>query len=284
MRCECAIRSEESLGQMTRQPEAQKVIAQSSDVAGTAEFAATNSADGSVSPFPTCVEESAQLMSSLEHEADGLWKTSRPVALLTLTIPIWLTGVVLVFSYVFGGMALVKNLVVAAAASIPAGRFIIWAGDAGGFSALQFAFVIFYLDIIWAVVLTWHAGFLFHVPSVGPRLKGAVQEGTLLLKRNRWMKRLTVLSVLLFVMLPVSSTGSIGGSLLGRLLGLTRPATLSIVVLGSILGCAVMLAGAEALRPWFEQGGFAVRYGGLAVIVLFFFVLSRRYRRSLEVD
>lgn len=229
-------------------------------------------------------DASQQVVSSLEHESDTLWKSNRRLAWLTLTAPLWLSVAVVTVVYVISGIDTVRNLLFVVATSIPAGRFIIWTGDLGGFSAIQLAFVIFYLDAVWAILLTCHVGFLFHVPWIGTRLKSSVREGALLLKRNRWMKRLTVASVLLFVMLPISSTGSIGGSLLGRLLGLTRRATLLIVVVGSVLGCSVMLLGAKALQPWFEQSSHAVRYGGMAIIVAFFFVLSRRYRRSLNAD
>ena len=141
--------------------------------------------------------------------------------------------------------------------------------------------IVLCIDTIWAVVLTWHAGILFHVPWLGVKLRAAVIEGGLLLKSNRWMRRMTVIAVLAFVMLPISSTGSIGGSLLGRLLGLSRTATLATVLIGSILGGGMMLGFAEALAPWFQNVSLTTRYGGIVLIVLMGFVLSRRYRRSL---
>jgi divalent metal cation (Fe/Co/Zn/Cd) transporter len=69
--------------------------------------------------------------------------------------------------------------------------------------------------------------------------------------------------------------------LLGRLLGLSRAETFLTVLIGSILGGAVMLAGAEVLGPWLRDVTPAVRYGGIGVIVLILMVLSRRYRRSI---
>lgn len=240
--------------------------------------------DGAI-PKLSAAEDSDQLMSSLEHESDDLWKDHRVAAIATLSLPIWAAMFALAGAFVWGGLSLARKLVVAAIASAVAGRFIIWAGDGVdesiSFSPMQLALLVLSLDTVWAIVLTWHAGLLFHVPWLGPRLKAAVQEGGLLLKSNRWMRRLTVGAVLAFVMLPISSTGSIGGSLLGRLLGLSRAATLSTVLIGSILGCTVMLAFAEALAPWFQDMSPTVRFGGITVIVLIGFVISRRYRHSL---
>ena len=230
-------------------------------------------------------EDTDVLMSSLEHESDDLWKQHRHAAMVTLLLPIWFSIVVLVVAFAWGGVSLVRKLAFSTMGSAAVGRFIIWSGnDAGhalGFSAAQLALIVLCLDTIWAVVLTWHAGILFHVPWLGVKLRAAVIEGGLLLKSNRWMRRMTVIAVLAFVMLPISSTGSIGGSLLGRLLGLSRTATLATVLIGSILGGGMMLGFAEALAPWFQNVSLTTRYGGIVLIVLMGFVLSRRYRRSL---
>lgn len=231
------------------------------------------------------LENTTSVMSSLEHESNDLWKQHRLVAVATLTIPLWLSTAVLVAAFLWQGTALVRKLLAAAFGVFLAGRIIILGGDADSvssrLSAAHLAFVALYLDTIWAVVLSCHAGFLFHVPWLGRRLKAAVCEGNDLLQRNRWMRRLTVAAVLLFVMLPVSSTGSIGGSLLGRLLGLSRLSTVTVVLIGSLLGGILMLLGAELLAPWVSGVSPAVRYGGLAAIVVLAYVLSRRYRMSL---
>ncbi|MEZ6062406.1 MAG: hypothetical protein R3C19_18845 [Planctomycetaceae bacterium] len=184
-------------------------------------------------------EDSDRLMHSLEHESDSLWKQNPVLAIATLTLPIWLSGVILAAAFVTGGAALVRKLVVATVAAAAAGRFVILGGKAdhpAGFTALELAALVLYLDTIWAIVLAYHVGALFRLPWIGMRLKAAVQEGRLLLKKNRWMRNVTVGAVAAFVMLPISSTGSIGGSLLGRLLGLSRVATLSVVLLASVAG------------------------------------------------
>ena len=231
-------------------------------------------------------DDSGQLVVALERESDGLWRQNRVGAAITLTMPLWLGFAAATVAYVYGGMQLVQKLVVATVASLVVGRLIIIGGESGdgpvGFSSLEFAVLVFCLDVVWAVVLCWHAGFLFHVPWLGVRLKAAVHEGTQLLKANRWMRRVTIGVVLALVMLPISSTGSIGGSLLGRLMGLSKNSTLVVVVVGSILGCGLMLAGAEVLNRWVDQSSYALRYSGIAIVMLFLFVLTKRYQRSID--
>ena len=237
-------------------------------------------------PVSNSDDESVQLTKSLEDESDHLWKHNRLVAVCTLTLPIWTCAAILAAAVGWGGTALVRRMVVAAVASFVAGRLIILGGDSAthstGFSPFQLALLVLYLDVMWAVVLTWHAGALFHLPWLGNRLKSAVHEGSLLVRQHRWMRNATFVAVLCFVMLPISSTGSIGGSLLGRLLGLSKRATLTLVLSGSVLGCTVMYVGAEMLQRYIDSSHPAARYGGIAALVIFFCVLSRRYRRSIK--
>ena len=238
-----------------------------------------------VGDTPNDSVETQQVLSSLEHESADLWNRHRLLALGSLTLPVWLSLIILVAFWLVRGAESASRLFVAAIAALAAGRFIIWGGDAGdnsiGFSATQLALLVLYLDTVWATVLTWHTGFLFHVPWIGNRLHSAVRKGTGLLQNNRWMRNVTVFAVLLFVMLPVSSTGSIGGSLLGRLMGLPRFTTFLVVLLGSVVGGSTMLLGAELLKPWFGEVNPLLRYGGIVAIVVLGIVLGRRYRSSV---
>ena len=226
----------------------------------------------------------ASAVASLEHESDDLWKQYPAVAWLTLTAPLWISALVLAGVTIWRGAETARLVVLATLTATAAGRFIIWGGGDStvGLTALELAGVMLCMDFMCAVLLTWHAGFLFHIPWVGPRLRAAVREGTAMLKQKPWMRRLTTLAVLMFVMLPISSTGSIGGSLLGRLLGMSRAATFAVVILGSVLGCSVMLLGAELLEPLMESAGPGVRYAGLAVVVGIGVILSRRYLSTLQ--
>lgn len=225
-----------------------------------------------------------RLVGSLEQESDGLWQQHPVAAILTLTLPLSLFALAAAFAALAGGTAAVGRLAVAIGTALAAGRLVILGGrgdGAGlGFSSLELALIVLSLDIIWAIVVTLHAGLLFHVPWVGPRLKAAVQGGTRLVQNHRWMRRITYLVVLAFVMLPVSSTGSVGGSFLGRFLGLTPRSTLFTVFLGSILGCGLMYFGSVALRPYFDNIPPILQYSGIALIAVCLMVMFGRYRQT----
>ncbi|MCR9198032.1 MAG: small multi-drug export protein [Planctomycetaceae bacterium] len=220
---------------------------------------------------------------SLEHESESLWQQHRWWAVTTLTLPLLVAGVAVCGAWILGGALLVRRMTVTVLASAIAGRFIIWTGSSqpAHFSSAQLAMLVLVLDLVWAVVVTWHAGVLFRTPWLGRHLQAIAQDGRRLLLRNRWMKRGTLLVVLCFVMLPVSSTGSIGGSLLARLLGLRRGTTFLVVLAGSVAGVTSMLLFARTLAPWFEQHGLVVQYGVVGLLILLGLLVTQRYRALL---
>lgn len=227
--------------------------------------------------------QSHTFQASLERESKALWQLHPWWAVMTLALPVLVAGVAACAAWIFGGGILVRRVAVAVLASVIAGRFIIWTGtsDPDRFSSLQLGLLVLVLDLVWAVVVTWHAGVLFRIPWLGRHLLAIARDGQRLLRRNRWMKRVTVLVVTGFVMLPVSSTGSIGGSLLARLLGLRRGTTLLVVLVGSVAGVTSMLLFARTLAPWFERHGAAVQYGVVGLLILLGLLVTQRYRASL---
>ena len=122
------------------------------------------------------------------------------------------------------------------------GRFIILMGFEGDVAdkfnvAMKpgelFAMVT-YMDFMTALFVTFHMGFLFRMPYVGPKVATLVWDGKFIMDAQPWVKRMAFLGLVLFVIFPTSTTGSIGGSIFGRLLGLSRFLTVTGVLLGSI--------------------------------------------------
>lgn len=221
------------------------------------------------------------IVGDFERDSDSLWAQNRGLAVSTLFGPVIVTAATISIVAMVAGSDFARNLVLTAFATFfVLGRFVILGGgDANGLTPEVLAVMVFYMDVMTAVVISWHAGSLFRLPWLGKRLRVLMGEGRELLARNRWIRRTTFLGVVAFVMVPLASSGSVGGSFFGRLLGLSRSATLLGVVLGSILGCTLMYYGANLVNTHVGQDSPLVRWGGIVFVVALLAMLNHRYRR-----
>lgn len=227
-----------------------------------------------------------QLVSGFERDSDSLWRNERLLAIATLAGPALITLAVIVAVAVSAGFEEARHLVLAGLlAFFVLGRFVILGGrdagpDVAGFTPAELAVMVFYMDIMTAIVVSWHAGALFRLPWLGQRLRFLMQSGREILADNRWMRRTTFLGIVAFVMFPLASSGSVGGSLFGRLLGLSRTATFLGVLIGSLLGCGTMYYGATIFNKYVDQNNPLLRWGGVAALVVLLALLNRRYHRA----
>lgn len=216
------------------------------------------------------------------------FRKDHPIAwFLTLAGPFLLTGVVLFFVWELAGPNAVWRLVSTAFATFFFfGKFVILGGGEGDlleargfYSAEQLVALVLYMDVMTACFLAFHLGFLFRLPVVGEKLKALVDDGQFILQSNRWMKRATFLGLVAFVMFPLAATGSVGGSIFGRLLGMSRIGTFVAIAIGNVLGCGLMYFGSELITRHVDRDNHWLTIGGIAVIATIIFLLNHRYRQ-----
>jgi uncharacterized membrane protein len=180
------------------------------------------------------------------------------------------------------------------------GRFVILLGrDAGGihpesaaeaaerarfqfFTAMELFTLVSWMDVMVGVLLVCHAGFLYRIPRLGPALLRVRGEGEFFMRFQPWVRRFTLLGLTVFVAIPVAATGSVGASIFGRLLGMTRKATLMAILAGTIIGNgAIYLLGRHLFKhiPFFDpQSPFNLVVGAGLIVVLVVF-LGWRYKK-----
>jgi hypothetical protein len=233
-------------------------------------------------------EADEKLISELQQDSDSLWSEQPTLATATLVGPVLVTAALLFSIAVSSGWEVSRRLVLAGFLTFfMLGRFVILGGTGDesavtAFTSGELAVMVFYMDIMTAVILSFHAGFLFRIPGLGQRLRFLMDAGHEVLAENRWMRRATFASIVVFVMFPLASSGSVGGSLFGRLLGLSRVTTLLGVVVGSLLGCASMYYGATVINRFIAPDSLAIRWGGVFLIVALLAILNGRYRKAKQ--
>ncbi len=200
--------------------------------------------------------------------------------------PLLVSGFALLALFYFAGWEFASRLVTNTLLALwLVGRFIILSGAEGGvndfegaLSAFQLFLLMSYLDTMTALVLAFHIGFLFRLPLIGPRVAALVTDGHFILDAQPWMRRATFFGLIAFVGFPLAATGSVGGSIFGRLLGLSRFATFFCICIGSLIGNGLMYWFADIIDPWIDKDSWLVRFGGVAAILLIVVMLERRYR------
>jgi uncharacterized membrane protein len=217
---------------------------------------------------------------SFRREHPSIW-------ISTLVGPFVLTGGLLGILYAAYGLQFVGRLLAAAlAAFFFFGKFIILGGTSGElaearsfFTSEQLLALVLYMDLLTASLLVFHMGFLFKLPFLGPKLIALVEDGQFILKTNPWMKRVTFIGLVVFVMFPLAATGSVGGAIFGRLLGMSRLATFVGIALGSVLGCGLMYFGTGIINAYLDRDNPVLTIGGIAFVAGLILLLNYRYRQ-----
>ena len=200
--------------------------------------------------------------------------------------PFILSAVILLAVWIFTSISAMWRLLLTAVAFFFLGKVVILGGSesngldtASFFTTEQLVVLSLYLDAMTACVMAFHLGFLFKLPVMGTKLKALVEDGHFTLQSNPWMKRATFLGLVTFVLFPLAATGSVGGSIFGRLLGMSRLGTFLGITLGNVLGCALMYFGSELINRYIDRDNPLLLIGGIAVIVAIIFLLNHRYRQ-----
>jgi len=220
---------------------------------------------------------------------------------ITLVGPFLLTGAILAAVYFIRGPRIMWSLLVTALITFFAlGKFaILFGADASvAEHTRQVEFLtrtyeihiptipelfllLVFMDLITACLLACHTSFLFRLPWLGGKLQALTEDGHFILQSHPWMRRATFLGLVAFVVFPLAATGSIGGSIFGRLMGMSRIVTFLGVCIGSVLGCALMVAVSLAVpRRYLDPNNPLFFWGGIVVIAGIVVLLNFRYRQA----
>ena len=202
--------------------------------------------------------------------------------------PLFVSAVVLLAVFLLTGPDYTRRVLMMVVAALWFfGRFVILGGHdpdvaeySGGMTSGELFCMVLYLDVTVAFLLAFHVGCLFKLPVVGPRIGALMADARFILDAQPWMRRAAFVGVLTFVSFPLQATGSVGGSLFGRMLGMSRVATFVAIVIGSVIGNGVMYLGSDLIGAYFDKNHPLVKYGGLVLIVLVIVLLNWWYQRT----
>ncbi|HUU76141.1 MAG TPA: small multi-drug export protein [Methanoregulaceae archaeon] len=140
------------------------------------------------------------------------------------------------------------------------------------------------LDVAAALFMAWNFDLALKIPVLGDWINRFMEGGSRIISRHRWLEGLYFFGLVAFVMFPLQGSGGIGGSILGRILGMKKIEVVAAVALGAFIGSFAIAIGVEYILRILERSLFI----GLMVIVVLMVILGSyiitRYNRDKYRD
>ncbi len=230
-----------------------------------------------------------ELLSSF-NEFESTFRRRFPLIwLATLLAPILITIVLLIYFGLTLGWTYPQKLISHAfLTAVFLGRFVILFGMEGrtldkfdiSLQPYELFGLVTYMDFMTALFVAFHMGVLFRLPYIGEKIAMLVWDGKQLLSAHPWIRRMAYMGLVLFVIFPTSTTGSVGGSIFGRLLGMSRLMTVSGVLLGSLIGNGLMWAFAKQINKYVDPQDAWIKIVGLVILVSIVVLIEIRYQKT----
>jgi len=181
-----------------------------------------------------------------------------------------LAAILLATGLLVGWSAAAFLATVGTGAFIGGGKLVILAGtvDQAPVGTWGVAAFIVAMDLATALITLAGVQELYRLPIIGARVARARASGERVLRRHAWMKRITWLSLAAFVAIPFNGTGALVGTLLGRVLGLSRPSIIMATLAGSATGASALALVGDVWSDRLEELVTRPVIGLAAIVVL----------------
>jgi hypothetical protein len=187
---------------------------------------------------------------------------------LRLALPFLLLGAhLLVLSAAFGNGTMIAIATLMLIYELPpAGKeTVIPAGILLGLPWWAVAGSIALVDLEVGLFMIWNFDLAERIPVLGPWIHRFIHGGREFLAGRPWLTELYFVGIVLMVMVPFFGSGGVRGSIVGRLLGMSRPGVMGAIATGAIIGCFGIALAALFLQQAFLENFFL---GAAAVFVL----------------
>lgn len=147
------------------------------------------------------------------------------------------------------------------------------------------AFSLAFLDFAGGLFMAWNFPLILRLPYFGPWVRRFMEAGRTFLDRRPWLERLYFVGLIAFVSLPFDGSGSIVGSIVGRMLGMTKTEVLSCITVGGIIGSFTIALGIDCVINLFPtRAGLWISLAIFLLIGITLLLMYRSYSRGREVD
>ena len=119
---------------------------------------------------------------------------------------------------------------------------VIPGGIAVGIDPWTLAIATAFVDVAVGVFLTWNFDLAKKIPFIGSGITRVQRKGEDMLGSLPWLERASFIGIVVFVMFPFQGSGAVGGTILGRAIGLSPKKNLAAVTIGAVSGSFLLSA------------------------------------------
>jgi len=202
------------------------------------------------------------------------------VRILKLTLPLAIVATQVLLLYFFldpASFLLVIGLMVAYILP-PAGKeTVIPAGILLGIPWWLMALSIMMIDIETALFMGWNFDLALKIPVLGRTIESFIGKADEFIRERPWVKNLYFTGIVVLVMVPVTGSGGIRGTIIGNLLGMEKISLFLAIFTGAFIGCFGIALATVFLQELFIQ---SILLGTAVVVAVIFIILVVWYYRK----
>ncbi|MCK5252602.1 MAG: small multi-drug export protein [Thermoplasmata archaeon] len=233
------------------------------------------------SPLDTTPDEEHTWKESLDGIEVG---DTTSMKLFKITIPFVIPAIIFLVLSFFLSWNQFLQLGAAALSYLfpPAGKeTIIPIGIAFGFTKWQMTGLIFMVDVVCAMFVSWNLPLAKKIPLIGRLIIWIERKGSETLTKNPGLQTLSWIGLVFWVMVPFQGSGGVTASIIGRSIGMRASHVISAVGVGAVIAGlligTVAEEGLEIIRENWVTGVVVI-----AMIVVGAFVLFLLYKRYTD--
>jgi uncharacterized membrane protein len=163
---------------------------------------------------------------------------------------------------------------------------IIPSGIGYGFTRAQMTGLIFMVDVVCAMFISWNLPLAKKIPGIGHILTWVEKKGSETLEKNPRLRTVSWIGLVLWVMVPFQGSGGITASVIGRAIGMRASHVISAVGIGALIAGFLIATAAKHGIEIFRENWLAgvVMMVAVAVVTVVLYMLYRRYMKRMDQE
>jgi uncharacterized membrane protein len=163
---------------------------------------------------------------------------------------------------------------------------IIPSGIGYGFTRAQMTGLIFMVDVVCAMFISWNLPLAKRIPGIGHILTWVEKKGRETLDKNPRLHTVSWIGLVLWVMVPFQGSGGITASVIGRAIGMRASRVISAVGVGALIAGFLIATAAKHGIEIFRENWLAgvVMMVAVAIVTVILYMLYKRYMKRMDEE